>query len=254
MVKRPRYAVHARINRSIAVRSALTHAGWCNPGFKVEDPYANSSTWFSLGVVDEKASLLEAGRELCEFQRNVRASKDMRCHTNHWVLGQQDEESADSTSVRGWLESLESSRELTVGVFPLARYPAWVNSVWKIEVELHLKADAGGGPPASVTDTASGSARIVPLGEVMDIVKSAIWPSSQHPRKKAAVLGEILDQQREQYRRTGSRSDVDEAILIARMAVDVLPDDAPTRPRFLTELESLIADRDTRTENAQEAV
>ncbi|KAF6830306.1 TPR domain-containing protein [Colletotrichum musicola] len=196
---------------------------WSNDqGFKVEDPYAKSSTWFSLGVVDETISLSEAGRELCEFQRNVRASKDMRCHTNHWVLGQQDEESADNTGVRGWLEFLGSSRELTVGVFPLA-------------------------------DTASGPARIVPLEEVLDIIKSAFPPSSQHPRKKAAVLGEILDQQREQYHRTGSRSNLYEAILIVRMAVDVLPADAPTRPRFLTELESLIADRDARTVDAQEA-
>ncbi|KAF6806620.1 TPR domain-containing protein [Colletotrichum plurivorum] len=233
----------------------LQNTSWraAQPGLKVEDPYADSNTWFSLSVANEASSLSEAGSELCEFQRNVRASKAMRCHTNHWVLGQQDEEFADNTGVRGWLESLESSRELTVGVFPLARYPAWINSVWKIEVELHLKADAGGGPPASVPDIASGSARIVPLEEVMDIVQSAIPPSSQHPRKKAAALGEILERQREQYRRTGSRSDLDEAILVARMAVDLLPADAPSRPRFLTELESLIADRDARTGVAQEA-
>lgn len=126
-------------------------------------------------------------------------------------------------------------RALPVGVFPLARYPGWVNSVWKTEVELHLKGEAGRDPPDLATD--SGSVKVVPLEEVTDIVKSAIPPSSEHPGWKSAVLREILDRQREQYRRTGSPSDLDGAIGITRMAMEISPADGPSRPRSLTDLE-----------------
>lgn len=189
-----------------------------------------------LDVVDDEFGLRESRR----------AYKDMRCHTKYWAVSQRVKPPYSDEGVFGFLESLEPVRELTVGVFPLGKGLTWLNWVWKMEVELHFKADVDRGPPAADVESSSGSVRIVPSGEAMDIVKSAIPPSLEHSTEKAAALRHILDRQRKQYRRTRDLSDLEDAIALARMAVDIPPAYDWDRPRLLTNLTSLTEERNAR--------
>ncbi|KAI6516204.1 hypothetical protein MCOR05_011735, partial [Pyricularia oryzae] len=95
---------------------------WCDNHLKTEDPYANSQTWFSLGLVEESTPAQEATSELYEFQRNVRASSTTRCHTHEWNLDIPMDYNDNGEEVHAWIESLSEAGDVVIGVFPSARY------------------------------------------------------------------------------------------------------------------------------------
>ncbi|KAF5505400.1 hypothetical protein CGCS363_v004261 [Colletotrichum siamense] len=96
------------------------------------NPYADSNTWFALGLIQE-----DEEPDLYEFQRNVRASFDIRCHTHEWNLGVPSEDDEEMDDVQAWIESLAFMEGGEVGIFPLARYPGWTNLVWRMEVKVY---------------------------------------------------------------------------------------------------------------------
>ncbi|KAK1992548.1 hypothetical protein LX36DRAFT_617405 [Colletotrichum falcatum] len=108
--------------------------GWCEHGAITQDHFANSHTWFSLGLFNEKAPENAATPDLYEFQRNVTASEALRCYTHEWNIGTPAREEDSGDEVDGWIESLAEAGVLTIGVFPLAEYEGWENWVSKMEV------------------------------------------------------------------------------------------------------------------------
>ncbi|KAK1855454.1 TPR domain-containing protein [Colletotrichum chrysophilum] len=96
------------------------------------NPYADSNTWFALGVIHD-----DEEPDLYEFQRNVRASFDIRCHTHEWNLGVPLEDDEEMNDVQAWIESLAFMEDGEIGIFPLARYPGWTNLVWRMEAEIY---------------------------------------------------------------------------------------------------------------------
>lgn len=96
------------------------------------NPYADSNTWFALGLIHD-----DEEPELYEFQRNVRASFDIRCHTHEWNLGVPLGDDEEMDDVQAWIESLAFMEGGEIGIFPLARYPGWTNLVWRMEVEVY---------------------------------------------------------------------------------------------------------------------
>ncbi|KAF4856854.1 hypothetical protein CGCSCA4_v000146 [Colletotrichum siamense] len=96
------------------------------------NPYADSNTWFALGIIHDAEE-----PDLYEFQRNVRASFDIRCHTHEWNLGVPLGDDEEMDDVQAWIESLAFMEGGEIGIFPLARYPGWTNLVWRMEVEVY---------------------------------------------------------------------------------------------------------------------
>ncbi|KAF5523748.1 hypothetical protein CGCA056_v005567 [Colletotrichum aenigma] len=96
------------------------------------NPYADSNTWFALGLIHD-----DEEPDLYEFQRNVRASFDIRCHTHEWNLGVPLGDDEEMDDVQAWIESLAFMEGGEIGIFPLARYPGWTNLVWRMEVEVY---------------------------------------------------------------------------------------------------------------------
>ncbi|RBR14477.1 uncharacterized protein FIESC28_07713 [Fusarium coffeatum] len=114
--------------------------GQCDIQYEADQPYANSHTWFALGLLPKSPDCLSPPEEpyLCEIQRNVRASTETKCHTLEWRLNAPfEEDETNESEVQGWLESISSGPCVEVGVFPLARYPGWVNHVYQVKVELY---------------------------------------------------------------------------------------------------------------------
>ena len=69
----------------------------------------------------------------------MRASKELRCHTNEWSVGVPVESSQDDDLIQGWLESLAERDDVRIGVFARARYPGWWNTVSKVEAEVYCE-------------------------------------------------------------------------------------------------------------------
>lgn len=120
-------------------------AGYCDEAHS-PDLYANSHTWFAFGMINETGISTDNGDaskyDLLEFQRNVRASSLLRCHTNIWKIGISTKEDSFKNDLHKWLDALVETSNLEIGVFPLAQYRGWKNSVWRMEVEVHYKANS----------------------------------------------------------------------------------------------------------------
>lgn len=49
----------------------------------------------------------------------------------------EEEENEDETPCQYWLESLAHAEDVEIGLFPVAQSKSWVNTVWKMEVEVY---------------------------------------------------------------------------------------------------------------------
>ena len=131
----------------------LTIIGWCAEGRDPNFEYARSWTWFEAGTIPGKPPVQtleqqpqgrshdgvgtapapvepEEGppskRHL--IQRNVCASDKSRKHIVTWTHDN------SSPEIREWLASIRPSD--TIGVFPKAMYPGWVNHVKYVKLEV----------------------------------------------------------------------------------------------------------------------
>ncbi|KAK1838551.1 TPR domain-containing protein [Colletotrichum chrysophilum] len=225
--------------------------GWCDNHLRTQDPYANSHTWFSLGLVEESTPAQASPSELLEFQRNVRASSVMRCHTNQWTLGVPAEE--DDSDVHAWLESLSHAEGSVIGVYPLARYSGWVNTVWKMEVLVYTKARYQSPSPgphirlAYEEDINANGVRVINLDDTIHIMSSTIQLVSEDRSTQAAILDDLGNRLGDRYSCTGAMADLEEAILIAIQAVEATPEDHPDQAGLLNNLGNILGDRYSRT-------
>ncbi|KAH0430361.1 hypothetical protein CcaCcLH18_07873 [Colletotrichum camelliae] len=229
--------------------------GWCDEHLKTDDIYANSHTWFSLGLVEESTPAQASPSELLEFQRNVRASSTMRCHTNQWNLDMPAED--DSNEVHAWLESLAQAEDSVIGVYTLARYPGWVNTVWKMEVLVHSKV-------ANLNDTAKRFYDRYTCTNALDDLENAIRVARQavqatqddHP-DRAAFLNNLGVKLSSKCLDTGSMEDLEEAVCITRQAIKTISGDHPKQAACLNTLAGHLSTRYSRTgamADLQEAV
>ncbi|KDN63222.1 hypothetical protein CSUB01_12134 [Colletotrichum sublineola] len=237
----------------------MIKVGWCDDHLKTQDPYGNSHTWFSLGLVDEAVEDQKGHNDLYEFQRNVRASKHMRCYTNEWNLGIPAGDKDPSSEVDGWIESLAEARDPAIGVFPFARYPGWVNSVWKMEVWTFPRntiecersnstghADCSNAEPM-LRRQHSSIEQIVGREEAITVTREAVKATPEdHPDRAGGLdnLGSLLCNR---YLRTGAMTDLEESIAVAQKAVEATPDNHPDRARWLSNLGLRLGDRYLRT-------
>ncbi|KAK2054831.1 hypothetical protein LY76DRAFT_579280 [Colletotrichum caudatum] len=127
--------------------------GWSEQGAVTRDPFANSHTWFSLGLFNEKTPENDATPDLYEFQRNVTASEALRCYTHEWNLGTPAREEDAGDEVDGWIESLAEASHSTIGVFPLAEDEDWENWVSKMEVLVFSRTPRGNQPHSTPQTT-----------------------------------------------------------------------------------------------------
>ncbi|KAK8031899.1 hypothetical protein PG990_001633 [Apiospora arundinis] len=223
--------------------------GWCDEHLKTQDPFANSQTWFSFGLVDEATTENEAHHDLYEFQRNIRASRDIRCYTNEWNIGIPVEEKNSSNMVHGWIESLAEVEGSTIGVFPLAQHPGWVNSVWKMEVRVYPRTLHG--------DQLVEPVRLVSLEEELSITRSTVPTTPGGHPDRAGRLNNLGVQLGNRYSRTGAMADLEEAIYTTRQAVEATPENHPDFAGRLNNLGVQLGNRYLRTgamEDLEEAV
>ncbi|KAK2760635.1 TPR domain-containing protein [Colletotrichum kahawae] len=104
------------------------------------NPFSGSSTFFTFGLIQSPDEVNQGSdQDFVEFQRNLCASSSIQCHTNEWILGLpvEEEENEDETPCQYWLESLAHAEDVEIGLFPVAQSKSWVNTVWKMEVEVY---------------------------------------------------------------------------------------------------------------------
>ncbi|KAJ4116190.1 hypothetical protein NW768_011163 [Fusarium equiseti] len=224
--------------------------GWCNPEFKTDQPYANSHTWFALGIVPEHANSPQSsqGSYLCEIQRNVRASIQTKCHVLEWRLNTPFEgDQSDANEAQGWLESISSGSSFSVGVFPRARYPGWVNVVYQVKVELYDDANRGllseMNPAAgevrrkmihdyekamsqmiSVTKRYEQTRSIEDLTRAIEATQLAIGTMPINHPELAACLSNLGIWLSTRFEATGSMDDMERAIEVIQGAIDSTPE------------------------------
>lgn len=123
--------------RRLAVKIWSHDQGYSSDSSHSGNRFSNSHTWFALGAIQGSAEADEVpDDELFEFQRNARALSAVQCHYNEWVIGLPASEEDEDSYIQFWLESLADAEGFKIGIFPLAQYPGWVNTVWKMEVEV----------------------------------------------------------------------------------------------------------------------
>ncbi|KAM4061758.1 CHAT domain-containing protein [Hirsutella rhossiliensis] len=179
--------------------------GWCSGPNNVGDPYENSWTWFALGVVSEDGKVLD--EHLFDFQTNVRASDSLACHTNEWRIGAPGagEDVDDESLLDGFLESLACPPAQEIGIFPLARYKGWKNSVVMMEVQIkHHRTVAG-------------------KEELIYKVRLAINAMPLHHQHRPAWLYVLAGTLATRYGETSAMEDLQQAIKLVRQAIDATP-------------------------------
>ncbi|XP_044714735.1 CHAT domain-containing protein [Hirsutella rhossiliensis] len=211
--------------------------GWCSGPNNVGDPYENSWTWFALGVVSEDGKVLD--EHLFDFQTNVRASDSLACHTNEWRIGAPGagEDVDDESLLDGFLESLACPPAQEIGIFPLARYKGWKNSVVMMEVQIkHHRTVAG-------------------KEELIYKVRLAINAMPLHHQHRPAWLYVLAGTLATRYGET--IQDLEEAVALGRRAVAIADPDSHLRWTAVIYLEQLLAtyyERTKAVEALEEAI
>ncbi|CEI67584.1 hypothetical protein FVEN_g5675 [Fusarium venenatum] len=259
--------------RQLIIRIWSHDQGWCNPEFKTDDPYANSHTWFALGIIPESSDPLRRKHEpyLCEIQRNVRASTKKKCHILEWRLNTPfEEDQSDENEAQGWLESISNGSRVEVGVFPLAKYPGWVNVVYQVEVELYDNSDTtllpATGPAADEaiqrTTYASTKAASQSIETADSGTKSAHSLTRQLEEQQGVLdrapswnpnigkeLNHLVLRLCKRYEQTCQIDDLTRIIEVTRKAVEVTPDDHPSLAGHLSNLGDWLTSRYFQTQS-----
>ncbi|KAI6332701.1 hypothetical protein MCOR29_001226 [Pyricularia oryzae] len=228
----------------------------CDAHLRTEDPYENSETRFSFGVVDEDNKEQSDDNDLWEFQKNRRASTAIRCYTNDWNLGILAEDDESSHEMHGWLESLAEIESLTIRVFPTARYPGWENSVWKMGVRVYPKKTHQG------MDRYLRSSAMTDLDEAIALSDEAVKDIPESHPSRFTLLNNLGGQLGQRFSRAGAMEDSEKGIAIARKIVKTMPETHPDRALQLSNLavqlnlRSQQGDRDAgaNMENIKEAI
>ncbi|PFH63161.1 hypothetical protein XA68_17270 [Ophiocordyceps unilateralis] len=202
--------------------------GWCNPDLvDGNDAYANSWTWFVLGLV-EKTEDDYFNQSLYDFQRNVRASRSMHCHINEWKIGALDEadDDQDTNQLQEFLDSLAQAPSREVGIYPVAQFAGWQNIVWKMEVHImpceDWQTDHHGDTTLRRSNKHFNSTRLVSPEEVLSLRRPFVIANAANATMRE--LEEAIEARR------GDESE--EAITETRHAINAIPLDHPDRPRW----------------------
>ncbi|KAH0430364.1 hypothetical protein CcaCcLH18_07876 [Colletotrichum camelliae] len=175
---------------------------------------------------------MESKTELHEFHRNLKASSTV--------------------------QSLAQAEGSVIGAFPPARYPGWVNSVWKMEVWMYSKARHEKPSPepqngysdtveATVASPRSTGVRIADLDDMLHIANSAIQLGSEDRPDQVANLNDRAKRFYDRYISTNALDDLEEAIRAIKQSLEGIPEGHPYRGGQLSNLSIILSARYSRT-------
>ncbi|KAK1992552.1 hypothetical protein LX36DRAFT_291070 [Colletotrichum falcatum] len=156
----------------------------------------------------------------------------MRCHTTEWNLTVPASEDDYNNNTWAWFRHLTQSGSPVIGIFPLARHPGWVNSVWKMEVALYYlnakdnnssstaRADFEhvdiGGVGNAAASPCSFVMTVVDQEERLEIICSGIRSTPGDPVNQSTYQSDLSTRFHEQYSRANDLYCLENAIRIAR--------------------------------------
>ncbi|KAM4057148.1 CHAT domain-containing protein [Hirsutella rhossiliensis] len=274
----------------LAVRIWSHDQGWSNNGVVDENnPYADSWSWFCFGHVHEDAEPGDdrfSDEHLHEFQTNLRATPTLHCHTNQWEIGAMAEAEHENDDLGRFLASLTQAPSCEIGIFPLARYQGWRNSVWKMEVEtdanhygnwetsspseviLHqssshfrtrryikedeafsIRKEAFSNTETSHLEPVNITDPQLDSGEAaIDLFRQAVAETPLADPGRAGLLNDLAKVLCQRFQYVGVMEDLDEAIGLIRQAIAATPvDDKLKRWSYLGNLGASLGIRFART-------
>ncbi|KAI6305690.1 hypothetical protein MCOR34_008448 [Pyricularia oryzae] len=267
----------------VSLLNGLIHydkAAFGRYGLPTKDPYENSETRFSFGVVDEDNKEQSDDNDLWEFQKNRRASTAIRCYTNDWNLGILAEDDESSHEMHGCamtdLDEAIALSDEAVKDIPES-HPSRFTLLNNLGGQLGQRFSRAGAMedsekgiaiarkivktmPETHPDRAlqlsnlavqlnlrsqqgdrDAGANMENIKEAISRVREAVKATGSNHLAKPLRLNALGVALGERYQHTGDIRDLEEAIAVTKEAREATPQDHPNRPALLINLDTLAA-------------